>query len=177
MKPLSKLMLAIMILLTGVGAFSCQSGSEMTKEKSVQEITNASKITNSSIIRNPVTAAVPEDTVNVAKMSFENTTYNFGEVTEGEVVTHVYRFTNTGNQPLVISNARSTCGCTVPDWPKEPIAPGEKGQIEVKFNTSGKGNNQRKPVTITANTYPAATVVHLEGFVVPKEDPAQAVNK
>lgn len=157
-------------LLLSLG-FSCQSGSEMAREKSVQEITAADKITNSSIIRNPVSAKVPEDTVNIAKFAFAESHHDFGEVMEGEIVTHVFHFENVGKQPLVISNARSTCGCTVPEWPKDPIAPGEKGQIEVKFNTRGKGNTQRKPVTITANTYPSSTVVYLEGKVIRKENP------
>ena len=155
-------------LLFSVG-YGCQSGNELNKEKSVEEITSAEKISNSDIIRNPVSAQVPADTVNIAKIAFAEEHFDFGEVVEGEVVTHVYHFENVGKQPLVISNARSTCGCTVPDWPKDPIAPGEKGEIEVRFNTSGKRNTQRKPVTITANTYPATTQVMLEGKVLPKE--------
>lgn len=144
---------------------ACQNNTADKPEKSIEEIQSESKITNSSIVRNPVSANEPEDTVNVAKMVFEETSFDFGEVDEGDVVTHVYKFTNTGKVPLVISNARSTCGCTVPDWPKEPIAPGDGGEIEVRFNTKNKKNKQQKPVTITANTYPASTKVFLSGFV------------
>lgn len=158
------------IISIGVVIFllSCQSSSFNTPEKSVQEITSDSKISNASIIRNPVSANAPKDTVNVAKITFEEATFDFGEVEEGEIVTHVYKFTNTGKEPLLISNARSTCGCTVPDWPKEPIPPGGAGTIEVRFNTKNKKNKQSKPVTITANTYPATTKVFLKGIVKPK---------
>ena len=157
--------------------WSCQNSNTALQEKSLDEIKSESKIRNSSIVRNPVTANQPEDTVNVARMVFEEESFDFGEVNEGETVTHVYEFKNTGKVPLVISNARSTCGCTVPKWPNDPIPPGESGQIEVKFNTQNKKNKQTKPITITANTYPSATKVYLTGFVNPKEeDNASVVN-
>ena len=162
------------ILIFSLGAifsvFACQSSSFNSPEKSVQEITSDSKISNASIIRNPASAEQPKDTVNVAKIEFEETTFDFGEVEEGEEVTDVYQFANTGKEPLLISNARSTCGCTVPDWPRNPIPPGGTGEIEVRFDTKNKKAKQTKPITITANTYPATTKVFLKGFVKAKED-------
>lgn len=158
--------LTIFIFFTAL-LFSCQGENTQTSEKSVDEIKAEGKI--SSIIRNPVTANEPTDTVNVAKMVFEETSYNFGEIEEGEIVNHTYKFTNTGTVPLLISNARSTCGCTVPVWPKDPVAPGESGELKVEFNSKGKKNTQKKPVTITANTYPSSTKVFLEGYVKSKE--------
>ena len=156
----------ILFLFTlGLFLVACQNQPTSSQEKSVEEIRDESKITNSSIVRNPVSANEPTDTVNVAKISFEEESYDFGEVEAGEIVTHVYRFTNTGKVPLVISNARSTCGCTVPSWPKDPIPPGEKGEIEVRFNTKNKKAKQQKPVTITANTYPSNTKVFISGYV------------
>ncbi len=122
----------------------------------------------SDIIRSPVNADEPVDTVNVAKMTFENTRYDFGTINEGEIVTHNYKFTNTGKIPLVISDARSTCGCTVPDWPKDPIQPGEEGQISVQFDSKGKKDQQAKPITISANTYPNQTILQIKGTVIPK---------
>ncbi|GAB4255224.1 MAG: hypothetical protein Kow0027_21800 [Saprospiraceae bacterium] len=119
----------------------------------------------SQIIRNPVSADGTVDTVNVAKMTFEEPEFNFGEVKEGDVVSHVFKFTNTGKVPLLINNAKSTCGCTIPKWPKEFIEPGQSGEIAVEFNTSGKSGFQEKPVTITANTYPSTTRIYLRGFV------------
>ncbi len=151
--------------------FSACSGSQnLGEEKSVQEIKDAAKIDNASIIRSPVTANEPADTVNVAKISFAESSYNFGEVKEGTIVTKAFEFTNTGKVPLLINNAKSTCGCTVPKWPKEPILPGGTGSISVRFDTKNKFKQQRKPITVMANTYPSNTVVYLEGFVVPKDE-------
>ena len=144
---------------------ACQNNPPGT-EKSVQEFQTAGKI--SSIIRNPVTLDGPVDTVNVARMEFETTVFDFGEVPEGRVVTHVFKFTNNGRVPLVINNAQSTCGCTVPSWPKKPIPPGGNAEIKVEFNTNGKQNFQEKPVTITANTFPASTKIYLKGMVRPE---------
>ncbi len=159
------------IALAALLVFSaCQSNRSEQSEKSVQEIMSEGPISNSDIIRNPVSADEPVDTVNVAKITFEETTFDFGEAREGEIVTHTYRFTNTGQVPLLISSARSTCGCTVPEWPREPIPPGEQGAIEVRFNTKSKRNRQSKPITIVANTYPSATKVFLNGFVIPEEE-------
>lgn len=160
----------LITLVLGSLLWACQSNVTKGPEKSVDEIKSQGQISNADIIRNPVTANEPQDTVNVAKIAFEETTFDFGEVEEGAVVTHTYAFTNTGKVPLLISNARSTCGCTVPSWPKEPIPPGEDGTIEVRFNTKNKKNKQSKPITITANTYPASTKVYLTGFVKAGED-------
>ena len=164
--------LGSLFVITAFVAFSCDSGSGTMEEKSVQEIMADSKISNSTIVRNPVSADEPEDTVNVAKIAFDEPNFDFGEVDEGETVTHTYRFTNTGKVPLLISSARSTCGCTVPQWPQDPIPPGEEGVIEVRFNTEKKSNRQSKPITIVANTYPSTTKVFLTGFVRPRNDEA-----
>ena len=65
--------------------------------------------------------------------AFAEEEFDFGTINEGDVVEHVFKFTNTSDKPLTISNARGSCGCTVPEWPREPIAPGEDGEIKVKF--------------------------------------------
>lgn len=123
---------------------------------------------NASIIRNPVDQGVENlDTTNVARMDFATETYEFGEVKEGALVKHEFAFTNNGQAPLLITNARSTCGCTVPSYPEAPIQPGESGVISVVFDTENKRGRQRKPITITANTYPASTTVYVAGRVNP----------
>jgi len=152
-----------------------QNSSSPGNEKSVEEIKAAKKI--NSVMRNPASAEGLGDTVNVAKMSFEETYFDFGKIDQGDVVTHTYKFKNTGKVPLIISGARSTCGCTVPKWPKDPVPPGESGIIEVKFNSRGKRNKQTKPITITANTYPSTTKVMLEGFVIADETTAKVDKK
>ena len=123
---------------------------------------------NAAVIRNPIAepAATAADSAAAAQLEFAETEYLFGEVDEGTVVRHSFPFTNTGRAPLLITDARSTCGCTVPNYPKEPVAPGASGEIEVVFNTSHKYGRQRKPVTISANTYPAMTTIYVDGTVI-----------
>ncbi len=120
---------------------------------------------NAALIRNPVAAPVPEDTNRVARMEFREAEYAFGTVRAGTPVSHQFTFTNTGQVPLLITDARSTCGCTVPSYPREPIAPGEEGTIRVRFDTTNKRGRQRKPITLTANTYPSMTTIYVEGTV------------
>lgn len=138
-------------------------------EKSVTEVKNEKNLPNVESVRNPVTANIPEDTVNVAKITFDQEVYDYGTVTAGEVVEYSFAFTNTGVAPLTITNAKSTCGCTVPDYPKEPIPPGAKSEIKVRFNSKGKSGRQKKPVRVTANTWPVETVVYIDGTV--EKDP------
>jgi hypothetical protein len=108
--------------------------------------------------------------VPVSVIKFEKDTFNFGEVLEGEKVSHSFVFTNTGDNDLVISNARGSCGCTVPEWPKEPIAPGKTGKIDVVFNSKGKPGNAIKSVTVNANTEPATSQLFIVGFVKKAEE-------
>lgn len=123
---------------------------------------------NNSLINNPATASNADGTLQVeaAEIKFDTTTFDFGTVTAGEVVTHVFNFTNTGKGPLVISKANASCGCTVPDYPRDPIMPGGSGKISVQFNTTGKLGAQNKTVTVTANTNPSNTELILTGKVL-----------
>jgi len=121
---------------------------------------------NAALIRNPVDAGDGSvDTSAVARMSFAEASFEFGAVNQGEVVTHDFTFTNTGSRPLLITDARSTCGCTVPSYPERPVAPGEEAVISVAFDTKNKSGRQSKPVTVTANTYPATTTIYVAGTV------------
>jgi len=108
-------------------------------------------------------------------MEFSEKVHDFGNITEGDVVTKVFKFKNTGEAPLIISNATSSCGCTVPSYPKDkPIAPGEEGEIEVKYNSRGKKNQDNKVVRITANTWPATNNISIKAFVEPKANTTSA---
>jgi hypothetical protein len=100
-------------------------------------------------------------------LDFDEKTHDFGTIDEGDVVEHTFTFTNNGNAPLVITNARGTCGCTVPTWTKEPVAPGETGEMLVKFNSRGKRNQQNKSVTVTANTESGKETLQIKTFVTP----------
>ena len=99
-------------------------------------------------------------------IAFAEEFHDFGEVQEGEVVEHTFTFTNEGEGPLIISNAQGSCGCTVPDWPRQPIAPGQKGQIKVSFNSTGRAGRQDKRVTLTTNAVPQSKVLSITSNVI-----------
>lgn len=102
------------------------------------------------------------------EMSFDETEFDFGTIEKGTPQEHTFTFTNTGKAPLVITNATSSCGCTVPSFTKEPVAPGEKGELLVKFNGSGQ-NQVTKTVTVTANTESGKEQIKIKAFVNPKQ--------
>lgn len=101
----------------------------------------------------------------LTQIEFKEKTFDFGTIVQGETVTYIYNFTNTGDKPLVINNVRSSCGCTVPAYSNEPISPGEEGFIKVTFNSSGKQGSQYKVVTVSTNTDPENTELFIKGEV------------
>lgn len=96
--------------------------------------------------------------------------HDFGTLTEGDTVEHNFAFTNTGEFPLIINNITASCGCTTPDWPREPVAPGSTSSVRVRFNSRGKMGEQNKTITIFANTEPAMTDLQFKALVKPKGD-------
>lgn len=104
------------------------------------------------------------------EFKFTSEEYNFGTIKQGEVVAHEYTFTNTGKEPIIITDARGSCGCTVPVWPKEPIKAGESGTIKVSFNSAGKLGMQDKTVTITSNAANNPVILHVKGNIVKAEE-------
>lgn len=105
-------------------------------------------------------------------ITFEESVYDFGTIEQGAPQEHVFKFTNTGETDLIIVDAKSSCGCTVPEYPKTPVAPGESGELLVKFNGSGK-NQVSKTVTITANTQSGKETISIKAFVNAKEGAAE----
>ncbi|GAB3999393.1 hypothetical protein GCM10028807_49490 [Spirosoma daeguense] len=99
--------------------------------------------------------------------------FDFGSLTEGDTVEHIFAFTNTGEFPLIINNITASCGCTTPDWPHEPVAPGAKSSVRVRFNSRGKSGEQNKTITIFANTEPAMTDLHFKAMVNAKTTSSQ----
>lgn len=100
-------------------------------------------------------------------VSFDKTVYDFGTVNEGEMVETVFRLTNIGSSDLVITDAKASCGCTVPVWPGEAINPGESGDISARFNTEGKFDEQEKTVILTTNTEFGSERLTIIGYVTP----------
>jgi len=117
---------------------------------------------------NVAQAAVRDEAAKaVPVMSFDKAEHDFGTIEQGAAQETAFKFTNTGNAPLIITDAKSSCGCTVPNPPKEAIAPGESSELLVKFN--GAGQNQiTKTITVTANTAKGSEILRIKAFVNPK---------
>jgi len=109
-------------------------------------------------------------------VEFSKTVIEFGDITQGDKVSETVTFTNTGNEPLIISSAKGSCGCTVPKWPKAPVPPGESAEMEIEFSSKGKSGKQTKTVTIQANTDPNPTRLTVKGNVLVPEG-AEAAGK
>jgi hypothetical protein len=101
------------------------------------------------------------------RFKFDKTEHDFGNINEGDVVETVFTFTNVGKSELIIASAKGSCGCTVPEWPKEPIMPGEEGQIKVKFNSYRKPNLQQKQITLVTNTEDGKEILKIRAQVTP----------
>ena len=156
----------LILLLSVLYVFTACSSEEANKGvPGAGEIKTMDGISNSSLINNPVTADEAISPESAAKIEFEEEVFDFGSLVEGESVEHIFKFKNVGENPLIISHSQGSCGCTVPLWPSEPIAPGGAGEIKVKFNSKGKQGEQNKTVTISANTIPNKTTIRIVGAV------------
>lgn len=168
--------------ILAIGAFIAIALSSCENKELEQRVdTLEKKVENLSakeLINNPATANTPTGEVvadgPTASIKFEEEEFDFGTINQNDIVEHTYQFTNTGDVPLIIENASASCGCTVPDWPKEPIAPGATSQINVKFDSKGKQGVQNKQITIRANTNPNFTKVTLKGNVLTAENGPKA---
>ncbi len=152
------------ILLTAIASFyACGERSAATQEN-----------IDTDVVNNPATAENAEgldSDMAFPVFTFEKEAHDFGTIVQGEKVAYTFKFKNTGNADLIISSAKGNCGCTVPEYPVEPIAPGAEGVIDVVFNSDGKSGKQHKKVTIVANTVPNTTVLAINGMVeVPVEE-------
>lgn len=105
------------------------------------------------------------DNADAPVFEFVQSTYDFGTIKSGEKVSYDFKFKNVGKTPLIISDAQATCGCTVPEKPNGPIAPGEEGVIKVVFNSEGKFGKQDKVITLTSNANPPVTELHIVGEI------------
>lgn len=85
------------------------------------------------------------------KIAFTETSHDFGDIVQGDRVEYIFQFENTGTEPLILSDVRTTCGCTAPEWPREPVAPGENAELKVMFNSTGKIGVQNKVITVMSN--------------------------
>lgn len=160
-----------LLTMVACGSDQAESATESTPEQT--ENAAGGVVSNETSPAQPVaqTAEAEVPSGPTTQMTFKTDEYDFGKVKSGASVTHEYEFTNTGQENLIIANAKGSCGCTVPQWPKEPIAPGKTGVIKVVFDSKGKSGPQSKRVTITANTNPPQTFLTIKGEV--EADPAK----
>ena len=161
--------LSLAVLFAGLTA--CNDGGSDVTAKPIKETEDTAKLPVNSTPQkfDPAKSQAQEPAGPTTTMVFDTYEHDFGTLDEGDAVTHIFSFTNTGSEPLILDKCKGSCGCTVPQCPKEPIAPGASGEIEVKFNSKGKKNNQTKTVTINANTNPGQTILKIKAFVNPAE--------
>ncbi len=138
----------ILLVLPLLGLFACGSNQDKSATSSLDD--KLPKIEFSEDIKN----------------------FDFGTLTAGQQVEHSFKFKNSGDFPLIINNVSASCGCTIPEWPRDPIGPDEEGTILVRFNSKGKEGPQFKTVTIFANTNPATNDIQFKADVLPAKDSA-----
>jgi hypothetical protein len=121
------------------------------------------------LVHNPKSASGKTNTTGNPKLVFEKDTHDFGKVIEGEIITYAFKFVNEGDADLLISNVKASCGCTVPEFTKDAIAPGTKGTIKVKFDSNNRKGFQNKTITVISNTHPNTKVLRIKAQVIVPE--------
>lgn len=162
MKRLSFYLIALLGLFL-VACASDEGGDDTAADDTATEETATE--TAPATETEPEPAMETQPVANPTTITFDKEMHDFGDITQDAPVTTTFTISNTGAEPLVISNAKGSCGCTVPEYPTEPIAPGEDGTITVSFDPKGKPGQQNKSVTITANTNPAQSVLQIKANV------------
>jgi hypothetical protein len=122
-----------------------------------------------NIVNNPKTADGTVKTNGIPRISFTKTEHDFGRVIEGEKITYAFKFTNSGEGNLLITNVSSSCGCTVPEYTKDPIKPGDNGNIKVTFDSKNRMGFQNKTITVVTNTQPNTTVLRIKAQIIEPE--------
>ncbi|WP_041263848.1 DUF1573 domain-containing protein [Bernardetia litoralis] len=159
-------------LILGMSSLFVACSGEKSSEASTDETSSASaEITNTVTddASTPTTTETKTENTEVAAalaaIEFEEKQHDFGNIKQGETVDHTFKFTNTGESPLLITNVKGSCGCTASNWTKEPVAPGADGSVTLSFNSTGKVGAQNKTATITANIEGNTTVISFKGNV------------
>jgi hypothetical protein len=141
--------------------------SQLEKDKPAGSQVSTAPVTDPNAVA-PATETKPEGPL--PEFKFERLEYDFGQIREGEKVAYTYKFTNTGAAPLIVQSVQPSCGCTAPDWSKEPIPVGGTGFVKVEFDSNGKQGIQNKVVTVNANTWPKSLILRFKAQVNPKPE-------
>ncbi|WP_134090660.1 DUF1573 domain-containing protein [Olivibacter sp. XZL3] len=155
----NKILLLSLVVLT-LGACN---GSKQKEESAGEDIIESVNTTDNTGVNKQIPDSA--DVADAPVMEFRSDTYDFSKIKEGEKIDHVFEFVNTGKSPLIISDVQAGCGCTTPKFDKKPIKPGERGSIQVGFNSAGQRGAQHKIITVYSNAQPAQTMLHLKGEV------------
>ena len=121
---------------------------------------------SSDVVNNPNTATGNADPSKLPVIKFDEEVHDFGKIYEGETVSYSFKFRNTGKTDLIIADVSTSCGCTVPSYPKTTIRPGQEGAIKVAFNSAGKRGYQTKNIIVVSNTQPNTTMVRIKALVL-----------
>lgn len=154
-------------LATCFSLFSCEKSAKNQENNNSQPNATATNSQNTSNSQEQPKASI----------KFTVTEYDFGEVNEGEKVKYAFKFINDGKNPLIIQDAKPSCGCTVPTYSKDPVAPGGSGEIIAEFDSNGRPGEVSKTITVTANTEPTTTVLYLKGKVKAKNPQMQDLSQ
>lgn len=146
---MKKITLIILCATMALGIFSCRKKGEVSPDVKIE-------------------AQLFKDTTQIQFL--DSVSFHFDTINQGDKVQHTFRLKNIGDKNLVIARAYGSCGCTVPEYPKDPVKPGETASIAVTFNSAGKSNLQNKTVTVVCNTAKRNEMLYLTGFVKVKED-------
>ena len=166
---MKKFAFAITIALITISLDSCKKNEPADQLKSATEATDLSTDATQLVEQ---TVQTPEEMTKEAQskplttLAISEDMYNFGDIKKGESVEHVYEVTNTGNNPLIISSVKPGCGCTAPDYTKDPIMPGSKGKITLKFDSSNFDGQIHKQAEIYANIEKAPITISFTGNVI-----------
>ena len=125
---------------------------------------NQGRHLSTDLVTSPKSASETSD--KQAVIQFDKEEHDFGSLLQGEVVTYSFHFTNTGSMPLIISGVTTSCGCTVGEYPHEPIAPGKSGIIKATYDSKGHHGFQSRTLTVMSNTNPAKTTLRIKGKVL-----------
>lgn len=155
-------LLAVTLLSAGCDNLQNKTETESSETASANTTPTENTVANPNLTNGQVISNADAPIMTFAEME-----HDFGDIKPGAVVKHTFTFKNTGKSPLIISNASATCGCTVPEWPKEPVAPGAEGKIDVQFDSHGKSGQVSKTITIEANTQPSTNQIAIKTNILP----------
>jgi outer membrane biosynthesis protein TonB len=166
---------SLLVFATIIGFTSCNQDEKLSQKKDViNQVTGANLEESIQDEKGQVFTPVNDEqaseirTEAKTRITYSKNDADLGEVAEGTKVKHAFEFQNTGNDPLFIYSAQGSCGCTIPNYPKEPIAPGQKGKIDIEFDSNGRPGSNTKTVTVQANTTPETTTLTFTVKVTPK---------